>query len=65
METVTISLETYESMKSEISTLREEVKKRTIVKIEKEPVDYSRIAYMFVGIVAIAFMYFMLLQSPF
>lgn len=56
METVTISLETYESMKEQIKTLSAEVKKREIVRIEKEPVEYSKVAFVAIVCILWAFM---------
>jgi hypothetical protein len=47
-EIVTISLEKYEDMKSELETLRKEVQKKTIIKYRLHPIyGYIFLAFMF------------------
>jgi len=47
-ETVTLSLQTYEDMKQEIKTLKEQVKEKTIVKYYNHPVyGYVALGIMF------------------
>ena len=47
-EIVTISLEKYEDMKSELETLRKEVKQKTVIKYRPHPIyGYIVLAFMF------------------
>lgn len=48
-ETVTLSLQTYEDMKQEIKTLKEQVKEKTIVKNQLHPVYGYVMLFIMIG----------------